>query len=325
MGEGGFNRFKDRMRGRFGDSGYILLSPDRFPSCVTNEDIYTLKTDWLTDNVIAFWEEYLEREFLVNYQSANIVLLRPSMSFMLLQTPDPRTLRDVLPDFTKTSHIFLPINDCRNVNEAEGGTHWSLLLVSVVDGVAFHYDSLPPGNCDEALQATQKLSHLLNKQLRFINLDDSPVQENSSDCGVFVCLHMRHLLLKRLLMANSSEKISMSLRGMRVNANNGRKEIVRIIERFRKKGQRRRSYVSTFIFVCSSLLLLATVLALPVLPLLFFPDSDFSARLRTEVWRDGEFLARLSSTFAAISPPTNVHHQIKEFMLRLVWGYQRAT
>ncbi|EQL34959.1 Ulp1 protease, variant 1 [Blastomyces dermatitidis ER-3] len=242
MGEGGFNRFKDRMRGRFGDSSspddaYLSYHDVR----LTNEDIYTLKTDWLTDNVIAFWEEYLEREFLVNYQSANIVLLRPSMSFMLLQTPDPRTLRDVLPDFTKTSHIFLPINDCRNVNEAEGGTHWSLLLVSVVDGVAFHYDSLPPGNCDEALQATQKLSHLLNKQLRFINLDDSPVQENSSDCGVFVCLHMRHLLLKRLLMANSSEKISMSLRGMRVNANNGRKEIVRIIERFRKKGQRRRS------------------------------------------------------------------------------------
>ncbi|OAT13959.1 Ulp1 protease, variant 2 [Blastomyces gilchristii SLH14081] len=243
MGEGGFNRFKDRMRGRFGDSSspddaYLSYHDVR----LTNEDIYTLKTDWLTDNVIAFWEEYLEREFLVNYQSANIVLLRPSMSFMLLQTPDPRTLRDVLPDFTKTSHIFLPINDCRNVNEAEGGTHWSLLLVSVVDGVAFHYDSLPPGNCDEALQATQKLSHLLNKQLRFIHLDDSPVQENSSDCGVFVCLHMRHLLLKRLLMANSSEKISMSLRGMRVNANNGRKEIVRIIERFRKKGQRRRSH-----------------------------------------------------------------------------------
>ncbi|OJD23594.1 hypothetical protein ACJ73_05046 [Blastomyces percursus] len=308
------------------NTDFLQSSPDDAYLSLTNEDVYTLKTDWLTDNVIAFWEEYLEREFLVNYQSANIVLLRPSMSFMLLQTPDPRTLRDVLPDFTKTSHIFLPINDCRNVNEAEGGTHWSLLLVSVVDGVAFHYDSLPPGNCEEALQATQKLSNLLNKQLRFINLDDSPVQENSSDCGVFVCLHMRHLLLKRLLMANSSEKISMSLGGMRVNANNGRKEIVRIIERFRKKGERRRSYVSTFIFVCSSLLLLlVTVLALLVLPFLFFPDSDFSARLKTEVWRDGEFLARFSSTIAVISPPTNVDHQIKKLMLRLVWGYQRAT
>ncbi|QSS50171.1 Ulp1 protease [Histoplasma capsulatum var. duboisii H88] len=242
MGEGGFNRFKDKMRGRFNnssspDDAYLSYHDVR----LTNEDVHTLKTDWLTDNVIAFWEEYLEREFLVNYQSANIVLLRPSMSFMLLQTPDPRTLREALPDFTKTSHVFLPINDCRNVNEAEGGTHWSLLLVSVVDGVAFHYDSLPPGNCEEALQATLKLSHLLNRQLCYINLDDSPVQENSSDCGVFVCLHMRQLLLKRLLMANSSEKISMSLGGTRVNASNGRKEIVRIIERLRKKGERRRS------------------------------------------------------------------------------------
>ncbi|OJD11304.1 hypothetical protein AJ78_07898, partial [Emergomyces pasteurianus Ep9510] len=242
---------------------------------------------------------YLEREFLVNYKTANIVLLRPSMSFMLLQTPDPRTLREVLPDFTKTTHIFLPINDCRNVNEAEGGTHWSLLLVSVVDGIAFHYDSLPPGNCDEALQATLKLSSLLNKRLRFVNLEDSPVQENSSDCGVFVCLHMRQLLLKRLLMANSSEKISMSLGGMKVNANSGRREIARIIDRFRKKGERRRSYVPTFIFmpvlVCvCSLLLLVTTLALPVLRAFFFPEySDLSSRIRNHPWRDG-VMARLS-------------------------------
>ncbi|KKZ65828.1 hypothetical protein EMCG_01213 [[Emmonsia] crescens] len=243
------------------------------------------------------------------------------MSFMLLQTPDPRTLREALPDFTKTSHIFLPINDCRNVNEAEGGTHWSLLLVSVVDGIAFHYDSLPPGNGEEALQATLKLSSLLNKRLRFINLEDSPVQENSSDCGIFVCLHMRQLLLKRLLMANSSEKISMSLGGMKVNANSGRKEIVRIIERFRKKGERRRSYVPTFIFtppVCvCSLLLLVTALALPVLPLFLFPNSDLSARARTRAWADG-VLARLSSIVTVMSLPIDAHHQIKEFLLRFV-------
>ncbi|ODH12802.1 hypothetical protein ACO22_07901 [Paracoccidioides brasiliensis] len=219
----------------------LQSSPDDAYLSLTNEDIYTLKTDWLTDNVIAFWEEYLEREYLANYKNANIVLLRPSMSFMLLQTPDPSTLREALPDFTNTTHIFLPINDCRNVNEAEGGTHWSLLLVSVIDAFAFHYDSLPPGNRDEAYQVTGKLSSLLDKPLRFINLSDSPVQENSSDCGVFVCLQMRHLLLKRLLVATSSEKISMSLGGMKLNASNGRREIVRIIERFRKKGERRRS------------------------------------------------------------------------------------
>lgn len=200
--------------------------------------------------ILILSSRYLEREFLVNYPSSNIVLLRPSMSFMLLQTPDPRTLREALPNFTKTTHVFLPINDCRNVNEAEGGTHWSLVLVSIVDGIAFHYDSLPPGNTAEAQQVTQKIGTLLNRRLRFLHLDDSPIQENSSDCGIFVCLSMRHLLLKRLLMASSTQKVSMSMAGKKLNAAAGRREMVRIIERFRKKGERRRSYVysSTFMY-----------------------------------------------------------------------------
>ncbi|PGH27903.1 hypothetical protein AJ80_00453 [Polytolypa hystricis UAMH7299] len=243
--------------------------PEVLTACcaVTNEDIHTLKNDWLTDNAIAFWEEYLEREFLVNYQSSNIVLLRPSMSFMLLQTPDPTSLREALPDFSKTTHIFLPVNDCRNVSEAEGGTHWSLLLVSVVDGIAFHYDSLPPGNLQEAGLVTRKLSDLLNKRLRFINLDDSPVQENSSDCGVFVCLSMRHLLLKRLLTTRSSDKISMSLGKMKVDAWKGRKEMLRIIDQFRKRAERRRSYVLLFPSAIA-VLLLAYVASF------FFPEGD---------------------------------------------------
>jgi Ulp1 family protease len=208
---------------------------------VTKEDISTLKNDWLTDNVIAFWEEFLEREFLTSYSSSHIVLLRPAMSFMLLQTDDPSTLAEALPNFSKTTHVFLPINDCNSVSVAEGGTHWSLLLVSIVDGVAFHYDSLPPGNQEEARRVTQKFSQLLQKQIRFIQLSDSPQQENSSDCGVFVCLNMRHLLLKRLLQVRTNEKVSMSLGARRVDAREGRKEMMKIIESFRKEGERRRS------------------------------------------------------------------------------------
>lgn len=216
----------------------------------------TLKNDWLTDNVsdstsqwiradmqqiISFWEEYLERHYLAEHRSSHIVLLRPSMSFMILQTPDPRSLREALPDFSRTTHVFLPINDCRNVAEAEGGTHWSLLLISIVDGIAFHYDSLPPGNVWEAQTATMKFGALLNRPIRFMNLTDSPIQENGSDCGVFVCLSMRHLLLNRLLMAKANEKVSMSLGGRKVDAHAGRKEIAKIIEGFRKEGERRRS------------------------------------------------------------------------------------
>lgn len=165
------------------------------------------------------------------------------MCFMLLQTPDPLTLKEALPDFSRTTHIFLPVNDCRNVMEAEGGSHWSLLLVSVVDGVAFHYDSLAESNDREARVATQKMATLLGRSLRFISMEDSPQQENGSDCGVFVCLLMRYLLINRLLRADSKEKVSMSMSGKDVEATAGRKEMLKIIDGFRKEGQRRRSYV----------------------------------------------------------------------------------
>ena len=187
---------------------------------------------------------YLEREELKRYPSSHIVLLRPSMAFMLMQTPNALTLKEVLPDFSKTTHIFLPINDARNVSVAEGGSHWSLLLVSVIDGVAFHYDSMTPSNYNEAQGATRQLSVLLGRALKFLNLDDSPQQENGSDCGVFVCILMRHLLMKKLLSANAREKVSMSMGGKLVDATGGRKEILRTIEGFRREGERRRSYVA---------------------------------------------------------------------------------
>ena len=149
--------------------------------------------------------------------------------------------QDALPDFSRTTHIFLPVSDSTDLEHAESGSHWSLLLVSVVDGVSFHYDSLPPGNVSDGQKATQKLAILLNKSLRFINLSDSPEQDNGSDCGVFVCLNMRHLLMKRLLQVRADEKVSMSLGGKTVDAKEGRKEMMRVIEEFRKEGEKRRS------------------------------------------------------------------------------------
>ncbi|KAG7416048.1 NEDD8-specific protease 2 [Fusarium oxysporum f. sp. rapae] len=234
--------FRQRMARHFGDS----LAPEKpylsyYDVLLTAEDIKALKHDWLTDNNIAFWEEYLERETLPKYPQARIVLLRPSMTFLLMKEPDLRSVRSALPDFSKVTHIFLPINDNRNVSVAEGGSHWSLLLVSTLDGVAFHYDSLGGANYSEANVATRKLATILGRPLRFINLEDCPQQENGSDCGVFVCLLMRHLLVKRLLCANAREKVSMSMGGKMVDSYGGRKEMMRIIENLRKEGERRRS------------------------------------------------------------------------------------
>lgn len=186
---------------------------------------------------------YLEREDLTAFPKASIVLLRPSMSFMLMQTPDPLSLKEALPNFSTTTHVFLPINDCADVTAAEGGSHWSLLLVSVIDGVAFHYDSMSASNDREARSTTMKMEQLLGKKLRFIPMHDSPQQENGSDCGVFVCVLMKHLLLKRLLRADASRKISMSMKDAHINARDGRKQMLKVIEDRKKEGERRRSYV----------------------------------------------------------------------------------
>ncbi|KAK5013953.1 hypothetical protein LTR60_003600 [Cryomyces antarcticus] len=163
------------------------------------------------------------------------------MSFMLMKTGDPLTIKDALPDFSHTTHIFLPINNNSDVECAEGGSHWSLLLVSIVDGVAFHYDSMYPANKAEAMLASHKISELLGAPLAFMNLEDSPQQENGSECGVYVCLLMQHLLLHRLLKAHAAHKVSMSMKEKDVDAAGGRKEMMRVIEMFRREGERRRS------------------------------------------------------------------------------------
>lgn len=235
-----FHPFGGRVSRHFGDT----LAPDDaylsyYDVRLTKLDVDTIRNDWLTDNAISFWEEYLEREYLINYNRANIVLLRPSMSFMLMQTPDPLTLREALPDFRTTTHIFLPINDNTNPDIAEGGSHWSLLLVSQIDGVAFHYDSLGNDNIQPAQHATRQMSRLLGKGLRFVHMRDSPQQDNGSDCGVFVCILMEKLLLERLLRSDTDKKVSMSLKTDHINAHGGRKRILHEIEKFRKEGEKR--------------------------------------------------------------------------------------
>lgn len=129
------------------------------------------------------------------------------------------------------------------------------------DGLAFHYDSLSPINSEEAEGAAAKLSVLLNldekgekkkqqrnkdggegeKKLKVVEMESAPQQANSSDCGVFVCMIMRHLLLKKLLVKDRTEKVDLGMGRSTVNAVAGRKEMARTIEGFREEGKRRGS------------------------------------------------------------------------------------
>ena len=174
------------------------------------------------------------------------------MSHLLLNTDDPTTLREALPSFTKTTHIFLPINDSHSRTSPESGSHWSLLVVSIADRISFHYDSLNSANKREGETVSRKLGLLLGLRLEFKDLDDSPQQVNSTDCGIFTCLTMRHLLLNRLLKKQRGEKVSMSMGEREVDAAKGRKELLKLLETQRREaeGRRRRSEWVSSSFLC---------------------------------------------------------------------------
>lgn len=84
-----------------------------------------------------------------------------------------------------------------------------------------------------------KLQPLLGVQLRLQNIDDTPQQDNGSDCGVHVCWAMRHLLVRRLLAVEAEREVDMSLGGKRVDASGVRKDMYKICEGLRKKASRR--------------------------------------------------------------------------------------
>lgn len=247
---------------------------------LTRDDVDTLHSGWLTDNTISFWEEYLEKEYLRLYPTSNIILLRPSMVMMLKLAADhgPQavmSMRSALPDVRKATHVFLPVNDCVDPEKAEGGSHWSLAVMSVRDRISFHYDSMHGSNAVHARKVVGAMQHLIDGSLavshsssadhhsrapssasktpssagsppplpvrreswRYLELPDSPQQSNGSDCGVYVAMIMQHLLLKRVLGARKHETVSMSLGEKSVNADAGRQDMLDTIERFREMGE----------------------------------------------------------------------------------------
>lgn len=202
---------------------------------------------WLTDECIAFFESYLEQERLPAYPGANVSLLPPTVSYMLMmqEKESLASMRSSLPDFSGTSHIFLPVNDMHDPGAA-GGTHWSLLLVSYKDGVAFHYDSWIASrdgrgsNHASAKQLCGRLAKVLDRPLRLVDVVDAPQQRNGSDCGVYVCLLIETLLFDRLLKSGSGNQVSMTVLDKEIDAARGRKYIARLVNDRRDEGERRR-------------------------------------------------------------------------------------
>lgn len=198
-----------------------------FDVSIYKEDLDNLKDDeWLNDNNISFIYEYLERYQLNNFDklvSNSIVLLRPSMVYLLANHPSPKDLKGVLPPLENTKFIFLPVNDNDDVESSCAGSHWSLVIISLLDRTALIYDTLERANETEAKQVISQASKYLDVNFQIKIIDKTPQQTNGSDCGVMVG-QITSFLLSRLLSLKYLEDhfVNLDMNHVGISAIDGR-------------------------------------------------------------------------------------------------------
>ncbi|EPY50674.1 NEDD8 protease Nep1 [Schizosaccharomyces cryophilus OY26] len=173
-----------------------------FDICFKQEDIESLrKPNWFTDVTLDYVDTLVERLWfpLRPTQSKGILLLRPSLVFLLAEAPASlEELKSALPqDLLSCKYIFMPINDIDKYATGTGGTHWSLMVVSVPDSQCFYYDSMSNGKTKDCRSALDRISKLFQKDF---TIQSMPVQQqrNGYDCGVHIAAFTLELV-RRLL------------------------------------------------------------------------------------------------------------------------------
>lgn len=194
---------------------------------VYRADLDNLGDDaWLNDNNLSFAYEYLEHTTLKQFNRKMphmIQLVKPSIAYLLLHAPDLATVvGSALPPMDKARFLFLPLNDNPDVGSVEGGTHWSLLVVSVFDKRALYYDSMYSGFVTAAgVAMAKRVGAVLGFSLELVSVN-TPQQVNGSDCGIIVA-EITALLLNRLVQTDGQKPINLGLDDVSLLASAGRR------------------------------------------------------------------------------------------------------
>ncbi|KAG7896394.1 hypothetical protein KL907_001791 [Ogataea polymorpha] len=218
---------------------------------VYREDILNLRDDeWLNDNNLAFIYEYITRVHIeptlrrrIRFANqkmieTSIILLMPAFTFLLAHHPEPTQLRGVLPPIEKAKFVFMPLNDNEDLGVAEGGYHWSLVVLSVEDRLAMVYDSMESANEQETKQLVSKIEQYYGFKFRIITDLHPPQQSNGSDCGISVA-GFTAILVARLLKAEDKHKINMSMENVSFSALDARLFVLKCIKRLRDETEAR--------------------------------------------------------------------------------------
>ncbi|KAG7534919.1 Ulp1 protease family C-terminal catalytic domain [Arabidopsis thaliana x Arabidopsis arenosa] len=141
--------------------------------------------NFLNDRVIEFYLSFLSTV----HSSPTISLIPPSIAFWISNCPDTEYLKDFMKPLNLRDKdlLIFPVNDNSNVEVAEGGLHWSLLVYYKEANTFVHHDSFMGVNKWSAKQLFKAVSPFVsNGDASYKECTDTPQQKNGYDCGVFL-------------------------------------------------------------------------------------------------------------------------------------------
>lgn len=178
----------------------VVLSYEN--SLLRKSDVYLLDApNWLNDNIIAFWFEYLENAAFKDYKDMFGFVCPQTVQYLkFVSMEDVKSTIEGL-ELHKKQYVFFPVNDCR-AQTVPGGTHWSLLVYNAQANVFQHYDSLSSShNLSVAESLAKVLAVFLQDSTQFLH---QPIieemvctsQSNTYDCGIHVICNTEGLCRK---------------------------------------------------------------------------------------------------------------------------------
>ena len=146
---------------------------------------------WLNDSLLSFAGQHLQHRVHAGDQA--LLFVAPGAVQVLQFEEDADDLRASVLGLGLAGRrvVFLPVNDCTDLERTEaGGTHWSLLVWVACFQAFLHFDSHDDANEMVARAVSTRVGAALGcASPRFVSVPCAQ-QRNGYDCGVYVCLFM---------------------------------------------------------------------------------------------------------------------------------------
>ncbi|CAM6099494.1 unnamed protein product [Calypogeia fissa] len=150
---------------------------------------------FLNDHIIEFFFNYLSKEHCSSSDTQEtevspLLLVGPTLTFWLLHCPDSEGLMAAIDPmkFEEREMVIFALNNNEDVETAEGGTHWTVLMFNRQRNTFEHFDSMAGTNTKQARELMNIIKPHMGERAtgaKFIE-QATPQQENNYDCGVYV-------------------------------------------------------------------------------------------------------------------------------------------